>query len=306
MRSGKEIRAVATLFVGLALSARFGVAQSRPGSVPAAPVPADHTLHYGSDPLQFGELRLPKVEGEVPVVIVVHGGCWAERLPGAHPLPDASLTQRLAAALASGGVATWNIEYRRTGGPGGGWPNTYLDLGEAVDYLRTIAPTYHLDLSKVFVVGHSSGGQLALWLGARSKLSKASPLYMEHPLALREIIDIDGPPDLTTAQPLESTFCPMPAITQFLEGTPAEKPGRYHDGSAQPLLPLNVPQIIFSAALLQHTGTLATQYQAAAAAKGDRVTILPLESNHFAMLDPLREPGKAVIDVILAAVNARR
>ena len=153
------------------LCAALAAAQSHPAASPASSSPADaHTLHYGSDPLQFGELRLPKAEGRLPVVIVVHGGCWADHLPGNHPPPDFSLTEPLAAALTSGGVATWNIEYRRAGSPGGGWPNTYLDLAEAVDYLRKIAAQNELDLSRVFVIGHSSGGQLALWLGARSKL----------------------------------------------------------------------------------------------------------------------------------------
>ncbi len=44
---------------------------------------ADKTLHYGPDPLQFGELRLPKGNKTAPLVIMVHGGCWVDRLPGA-------------------------------------------------------------------------------------------------------------------------------------------------------------------------------------------------------------------------------
>ena len=33
-------------------------------------------IAYGTDPLQFGELRLPRTKAPHPVAIVVHGGCW--------------------------------------------------------------------------------------------------------------------------------------------------------------------------------------------------------------------------------------
>jgi hypothetical protein len=38
--------------------------------------PADAKASYGSDPLQFGELRLPKGGGPFPIAVVIHGGCW--------------------------------------------------------------------------------------------------------------------------------------------------------------------------------------------------------------------------------------
>jgi acetyl esterase/lipase len=290
----------------LLLSATAALAQG-PAALLKLPLPpADQTLHYGTDPLQIAELRLPKSKGPLPVVIVVHGGCWADHFPGPYPLPDASLLKPLAAALTAGGVATWNIEYRRAGSPGGGgWPTTYLDLATAVDYLRKIAPTYNLDLANVTVIGHSSGGQLALWLGVRAKLPKTSELYTPNPLALKDIIDIDGPPDLTAAQPLETQYCPIPAVTQFLGGKPAEQPTRYREGSAQPYLPLGIPQIIVTAGLLGHVGTLAADYKAAATAKGDTITLVPIGGSHFEMLDPSSVPGKAVIATILTAANPR-
>lgn len=299
----RSLLTIGTFFV----CAVFAAGQSRPATLsPASSVADSGTFHYGSDPLQFGKLRVPKVEGPIPVVIVVHGGCWADHLPGHHPPPDYSLMEPLSGALASGGVATWNIEYRRAGSPGGGWPNTYLDLAEAVDYLRVIAPKHHLDLSRVFVVGHSSGGQLALWLGARSKLPKTSPIRAGDPLKIREIIDVDGPPSLAAAQPLESQYCPIPAVTQFMDGTPADKPAHYHDGSVESFLPIDIPQIIISSGLLQHVGTLAIDYKNLAESKGDSVKIIPVDGGHFELIDPSSNSGKVVIDTILSTVNSMR
>src|SRR5580700_4587612 len=35
---------------------------------------------------------------------------------------------------------------------GGGWPGTYQDLSRAADYLRELAPRYHLDLKQSVAV----------------------------------------------------------------------------------------------------------------------------------------------------------
>src|SRR5512135_994519 len=96
----------------------------RPADLWKQPVAeADRKLAYGKESLQFGELRLPKTQGTHPVVILVHGGCFVDRLPRRDPRDTALDPLRpLAAALADAGVATWTLEYRRAGNPGGGWP----------------------------------------------------------------------------------------------------------------------------------------------------------------------------------------
>jgi acetyl esterase/lipase len=267
--------------------------------------PADHRLSYGSGPLQFGELRLPKTSAPHAVVLLVHGGCWADRLPGLDPRATTlELLRPLAAALTREGFATWNVEYRRAGSPGGGWPGTYLDLAAATDYLRSVAPAYHLDLDRLIVAGHSSGGQLALWIAARPRLPESSPLYTKNPLRVKAVVDIDGPFDLAAAQPLERSFCEIPAITQFLGGTPAEQPERYRDGSALSFLPLRIPQHVFSSALLKLAPDLVDSYVAQARAKGDHVTVHNLVgSGHFDMLSPGNLYGKVLIEVISSLRN---
>src|SRR5687767_6687325 len=86
-------------------------------------------IPYGSGTLQFGELRVPDGQGRHPVAILVHGGCWRARI---GQLPEAAtsldLLRPLAVALAGEGIASWNIEYRRLGQEGGGWPGTFEDI----------------------------------------------------------------------------------------------------------------------------------------------------------------------------------
>ena len=108
---------------------------------------------YDSGPSQLGELFLPSGAGPHPVAVVLHGGYWRARY-------DRSLMTNVCVDLAAHGLAAWNLEYRRVGG-GGGWPETFLDVAAGVDPLAQLdAP---LDLGRVLAVGHSAGGQLALW-----------------------------------------------------------------------------------------------------------------------------------------------
>jgi acetyl esterase/lipase len=84
-----------------------------------------------------------------------------DRLPRRDPRDTSFEPLRpLAAALADAGVATWNLEYRRAGNPGGGYPGSFQDLGAGTDFLRTIACANSLHLDRVALVGHSAGGPL--------------------------------------------------------------------------------------------------------------------------------------------------
>jgi len=180
-------------------------AQTRgPLDLANAPVPPGvQRITYGADPLQFGELRVPSTPGPHPVAVVVHGGCWVAKLGNLAPNAVALDNMRpLAAALTDAGVATWNIEYRRLGNEGGGWPGTFRDVGNAADFLRTLAPERRLDLTRVIAIGHSAGGHLAMWLAARPKLTNTSDLYVSNPLRLAGVVDLDGPADLKATIPL--------------------------------------------------------------------------------------------------------
>ena len=80
----------------------------------------------------------------------------------------------LADDLASRGFAVWNLEYRRLGVPGAGWPGTMEDVATGMEHLAKLAAGgVALDLDRVTVVGHSAGGHLALWAAARNLTSRA-------------------------------------------------------------------------------------------------------------------------------------
>lgn len=251
-----------------------------------APVPPGaRRITYGADPLQFGELRVPPTKGPHPVAIVVHGGCWVARLGQNDPKAVAMDNMRpLAAALTDAGIATWNVEYRRLGNAGGGWPGTFRDVASAADFLRTIARDERLDLTRVVSIGHSAGAHLAIWLAARPKLAKGSDLYTADPLRLTGVVSLDGPADLKATLPMQQPVCGSPVVTDLIGGSPEERPERYRDGSPIELLPLGVSQVFFAG---QMFAAHVEPYQAAMKRAGDRLqTSSHPKAGHFVFIDP--------------------
>src|ERR1051326_5650572 len=81
------------------------------------PPAADERLTYGREPLQFGDLR--RADGDA-LAVVIHGGSWKATYNLIH-------MAHLCIALRDAGIATFSVEYRRVGDPGGGWPGSLED-----------------------------------------------------------------------------------------------------------------------------------------------------------------------------------
>ncbi len=279
-----RIRAMAVLVCALTLAAVFLI-PTQPAAaqnvsfddIKKLPSPAGaRRVAYGNDPSQFGELRLPTGKGRHAVVVVIHGGCW-------FPEYDLTHLENFTARLTSLGVATWSLEYRRIGNPGGGWPGTFVDVAHGTDYLRVLARSYPLDLKRVIVIGHSAGGQLALWLAARRRLPRNSPLFTNNPLPLRGVVSLAGITDLRKYRPNCGD-----AVTKLLGGSPEEVPERYQQTSPIDLLPLKIEQQLIQGALDKIVPVdFSKNYDVAARKKGDRVrlTILP-QAGHFDLIAP--------------------
>lgn len=195
--------------------------------------PADHRIAYGALPLQFGELRLPPGSERVPIVVFIHGGCWRAQYDLAH-------VAAASAALAADGYAIWAIEYRRLGDAGGGWPGTFDDVALAVDHVRSLAAQFpRLDTTRVVLMGHSAGGQLALWAASRTAADASGPLRAGGaPLVLTGVISLAGITDLATFG-ARSSGC-NGAVTPLMDGEPTAVPDRYRAVSPVERVPLRV------------------------------------------------------------------
>jgi acetyl esterase/lipase len=257
------------------------------------PAPEDaRRITYGADdPNQFGELRLPEGVGPWPLAICLHGGFWRARYDLVH-------LGHLCAALTAAGIATWNVEYRRVGHAGGGWPETFLDVGRGTDYARELARDYPLELTRVITVGHSAGGHLALWVAGRRRIPAGSEITSDAPIALRGAVSLAGVVDLARAHALGLS---ADATGDLLGGSPEAVPERYAAASPAALLPLGVPQLLVHGTVDDSVPfALSEGYLEAARAAGDGATLLSLPgTGHFEVVDPL----SAVWPAILAAIE---
>jgi acetyl esterase/lipase len=120
---------------------------------------AAERLPYGELASQFVDFFRPCKAVGRSLAIMIHGGFWRVRYDLLHAAP-------VCAALAEAGFAAANIEYRRVGEPGGGWPGTFDDVRRAVAFSREQGLRYGADPARTVVLGHSAGGHLALWVAA--------------------------------------------------------------------------------------------------------------------------------------------
>jgi acetyl esterase/lipase len=245
-----------------------------------APPPADARLPYGKDSNQFGELRLSKNEAKKssPVVMNIHGGFWRSKYDLAH-------AGHLCAALTAKGLATWNIEYRRVGNPGGGWPGTFEDIANAYRFLPQIAKRYNLDATRVVVMGHSAGGQLALCLAGHERLVKA-------------VISLAGVVDLQRAW---EEHLSDDAVVAFLGGKPKDVPEHYQEADPMQLKIASATQwLIHGAADSVVAPLFSRSYTEQKKKRGEDVHYLEISTaGHYELIDPRSNAWPKVESTVL-------
>jgi acetyl esterase/lipase len=256
---------------------------------------------YGRGRSQYGELHLPRGSRPFPVAVVLHGGFWKSQY-------GRRLMQPLCADLAGRGWAAWNLEYRRLGVSGGGWPATFEDVAAGIDHLAELAGRRDrhaaggrdgsatgerapLDLSRVVAIGHSAGGHLAAWAATRPGLPPGAPGAGPR-VRVTGVVSQAGVLDLAQAWELRLS---RGVVRRLLDGTPGERPERYALASPAARLPLGVP------ALLTHGGRddivpPAVSERFAERAGGECELHVEPEEDHFGHLDPGNPLWRAVVE----------
>ncbi len=271
--------------------------------IAALPIPEpQHRIAYGPDSLNFGELRLPTTPAPAagyPVAVIIHGGCWQAAFAVDH-------ISHVAAALTRAGVATWAIEYRRVGDVGGGWPGTFDDVTLGTAHVAALAGLYRLDLDRVVLVGHSAGGQLALWAAGPAPLLGAAPgAQAPTPPTVRGVVALAPITDLRRYG-AERGSCNV-AVPQLMGGTSDEQSARYARVSPVELPVPAVPIRLVHGAVdpivpVAHS----TDYAALGRAAGRDVQVaLVPGAGHFDLIAPFAPAWRTVEGAVLALLGVR-
>src|SRR5215469_3273498 len=95
----------------------------------------------------LADLSFPEGKDKLPAILIVHGGRWRT---GAKS--DANY--RKGADWARYGFFAMNIDYRLIGSTPA--PACYQDLYTALRWLHAHADEYHVDTSRIYLIGNSS------------------------------------------------------------------------------------------------------------------------------------------------------
>ncbi len=118
----------------------------------------EREVRVGAAPALHGVLTLPKASGTMPAVVLVHGSGPSdedESIGALRPFKD------LAWGLASRGIAVLRYVKRSRQAPDGILTQKEEVLDAAHDALELLQRTPRIDPRRLFVVGHSQGGELA-------------------------------------------------------------------------------------------------------------------------------------------------
>ncbi len=216
--------------------------------------------------------RLGPADGPA-LAVFIHGGFWRARY-------DASAIEEPALASAALGYWTWNLEYPRVGMPGGGWPGTGAAVRDGVRAALDAAGP-----RPVIVIGHSAGGQLALWVAGECPVTA--------------VVSLAGVCDLEAAV---EAHLGAGAVTDFLGADPGD--ALYAAASPIRRLPLGVPSLLIHGdADLNVPVTQSRSYHAAALAAGDPCELVELPgAEHFEVVDPAGRAWPLVAERLAAIV----
>lgn len=152
-------------------------------------------INYAGDTSHFHLLDIylpPHATKLLPLVVWVHGGAWMVN----DKYADMSYMRETVKGFIDSGYALASIDYRYS--TTAKFPAQIQDCNQAIQFLYDNAGKYHIDKSRMALIGFSAGGHLASLLGLSNNNNIPSFYQNGHRPAfrVRTVLDFYGPADL--------------------------------------------------------------------------------------------------------------
>ncbi|MGH7897891.1 MAG: alpha/beta hydrolase [Candidatus Binatia bacterium] len=191
-------------------------------ALPSAGIDVRRDIAYGEHPRQRLDVyRRANGVGPAPVVVFFYGGSWQAGDRGHYPF--------VADALASEGFVTVVPDYRTH--PDVKFPVFMEDAARVVRWCRDHVAELGGDPTRIYLMGHSAGGHIAVLLAVDERYLEQAGLDRS---AIRAVVGIAGPYDFLPfrSDTLRTLFGPE-------EGWPTTQPINFIDGREPPMLLLH-------------------------------------------------------------------
>lgn len=155
--------------------------------------PTFANVPYGAHPLEKVDVYLPASTGRVPAVVEIHAGGWAGGSKSLFAVYGGLIEKTF-----SKGVAIISVDYPLA--PQDLFPAANLSCQRAVQFVRTMAPAWNIDPSRIGIVGCSSGANLAMWVAmAADAADPSSPDPVKKQSSrVQSCLSYEGPSDFTS------------------------------------------------------------------------------------------------------------
>jgi acetyl esterase/lipase len=152
----------------------------------------ERNVEYGSEPEQLADLYLLRNRKRKPAIIFIHGGGWVSGDKSGY----AANAKKY--ALAGFNVVAINYTLAKRHDERTRWPKQLEDVQTAVRWVRKNAARFGIDANRIAAGGDSSGGHLALFLGALDEafLGTNPTLYSNYSSKVSVVLNMFGPSNL--------------------------------------------------------------------------------------------------------------
>jgi acetyl esterase/lipase len=176
-------------------------------------------------------------EGPFPAIVFIFGRGWAGGSRNQYHDHIRWAAER--------GYVGATVDYRlnriRDGKPTNPFPAQVHDSKCAIQWLRSNADEYQIDVDRIGAVGFAAGGHLALMLALTDASDglEGSCGDLDYSSRVQAAVGLGAPADLTALHTTGSGY-----VVQFLGGTPDEIPGDYAKASPISYVSENDPPIL--------------------------------------------------------------